>query len=95
MRWLDNLVLMEMFRMRKLTTCSWILAILLSNIMCAVVAWNYCDMQWGIKYAGYSAPASTAFLSAIPFVVGIAVCIALALYFRRRAARTESSEPQR
>ncbi len=72
--------------MKKLSTLFTILAILLSNIMCAVVAWNYCDMLWGIKYAGYSAPASTAFLSAIPFVVGIAVCVWLALHFRRRAA---------
>ena len=28
------------------------LAILLSNVMCAAVAYNYCDIQWGIRYAG-------------------------------------------
>ena len=71
--------------MKKLSVCFWALALLLSNIMCAVVAWNYCDMLWGIKYAGYSAPASTAFLSAIPFVVGIAICIVLALFFKKKA----------
>lgn len=71
--------------MKKLSTLFTVLAILLSHIMCAVVAWNYCDMLWGIKYAGYSAPASTAFLSAIPFVIGIVACVALALYFRKRA----------
>ena len=71
--------------MRKLSICFTVLAILLSNIMCAVVAWNYCEMQWGIMYAGYSAPASTAFLSAIPFVVGIVICVGLALYFRKKA----------
>ena len=54
--------------------------------MCAVVAWNYCDMLWGINYAGYSAPASIAFLFAIPFVVGIAICIAFALFFKRKSA---------
>ena len=48
--------------MKKLSICFTVLAILLSHIMCAVVAWNYCDMLWGIKYAWYSAPASTAFL---------------------------------
>lgn len=95
MRWLDNTALMEMFRMRKLSICFTVLAILLSDIMCAVVAWNYCDMQWGIKYAGYSAPASTAFFSAIPFVVGIGGCIALALYFRSKSAKMENPEPQR
>ena len=72
--------------MKKLSVGFWALAILLTNIMCAIVAWNYCDMLWGIKYAGYSAPASTAFLSAIPFVVGIVICVGLALHFRRRAA---------
>jgi hypothetical protein len=94
MRWLDNTALMEMFHMKKLSICFIVLAILLSNIMCAVVAWNYCDILWGIKYAGYSAPASTAFLSAVPFVVGIGSCIALALYFRRKSAKMEKSEPQ-
>ena len=71
--------------MKGLSVCFWVLAALLSNIMCAVVAWNYCDMRWGIKYAGYSAPASTAFLSAIPFVIGIAICIAFALIFKRKS----------
>ena len=45
------------------------LAILLSDVMCAVVAFNYCDMLWGIRYASYSAPASTAFLLIIPYAV--------------------------
>ena len=72
--------------MKKLSVCFWVLAALLSDIMCAVVAWNYCSMLWGIKYAGYSAPASTALLLAIPFVIGIAICISLALLFKKRSA---------
>ena len=71
--------------MKKLSVCFWGLVALLSDIMCAVVAWNYCSMLWGIKYAGYSAPASTAFLLAIPFVIGIAICIALALFFKKKS----------
>ena len=71
--------------MKTLSTVFWILAVLLSDVMCAVVAYNYCDMVWGIKYAGYSAPASTAFLPAIPFAIAIAVCIVLALFFRKKA----------
>jgi len=71
--------------MKKLSICFWALAIILSDIMCAVIAWNYCDMCWGIKYAGYSAPASTAFLLVIPFVAGIAVCIVLAIVFRKKS----------
>lgn len=62
-----------------------ILAVLLSDVMCAVAAYNYCDMVWGIKYACYSAPAWTAFLAAIPFAAAIVVCIAIALYFHKQA----------
>ena len=61
-----------------------LIAIILSHIMCAVVAYNYCDMMWGIKYAGYSAPVSTAFLVAIPFAIAIVVCVVIALYFKKR-----------
>lgn len=74
--------------MEKLYVCFWVLAALISDIMCAVVAWNYCSMLWGIKYAGYSAPASTAFLLAIPFAVGIAICIALAMFFKRKSKKS-------
>ena len=63
-----------------------VLAVLLSDVMCAVVAFNYCDMLLGIRYAGYSAPANTAFLTAIPYVIGIIVCVILAVFFRRKAA---------
>ena len=70
--------------MKTLSAVFWILAVLLSDVMCAVVAYNYCDMRWGIKYAGYSAPAETAFLAAIPYVIGIVVCVILALYCKRK-----------
>lgn len=52
-----------------------ILALLLSHIMFAVVAYNYCGMLCGTEHSGYSAPASVAFIYAIPFVVGIVACI--------------------
>ena len=61
------------------------LAILLSNAMCATVAYNYCNMQWGIRYAAYSAPASVAFLFIIPYGIGILVCAILAWFFSKRA----------
>ena len=69
--------------MRILSAVFAILAILLSDVMCAVVAYIYCDMLWGIKYACYSAPANTAFLLVIPYTIGIAVCVALAIVFKR------------
>ena len=71
--------------MKKLYIIFGVLAVLLSDIMCAVVAYNYCDMLWGGQYAGYSAPAGTAFVYAIPFVIGIIVCVVLAIVFRRKA----------
>ena len=73
--------------MKTMSMLFGISAILLSDAMCAVVAYNYCDMLWGIKYVGYSAPAWTALLTAIPFAIGIAVCILLALFFKKRAAK--------
>lgn len=60
------------------------LAIALSNIMCAVVAYNYCAMEWGGRYAGYSAPASIAFFLILPYGAGIAICAALAWIFYRK-----------
>ena len=44
-------------------------------------------MLWGIQYACYSAPASVAFLLAIPDAVGIAACVILAAVFYRKAKR--------
>ena len=72
--------------MKALSTVFWILAVLLSDVMCAVVAYNYCDMVWGIKYAGYSAPAGTALIVAIPFAIAIVACVLLALFFKKKTA---------
>ena len=63
------------------------LAVLLSNAMCAAVAYNYCAHQLGGQYAGYSAPADTAFLLGIPYGIGIAICAALAWLFHRKHAQ--------
>lgn len=60
------------------------IAILLSNVMSATVAYNYCDMQWGIRYEGYSAPANVSFLSAVPYAAGIVVCVILAWVFNKK-----------
>ena len=56
--------------MKKLSTIFAVLAILLSDVMCAVVAYNYCALEWGGKYEAWSAPASTALLLAIPYAIG-------------------------
>ena len=70
--------------MKKISNIFIVLSVILSNVMCAVVAYNYCAMQWGAKYAGYSAPASVAFLYAIPYGIGIAVSIIVAIVLRKK-----------
>lgn len=70
--------------MKNLSTLFGILAILLSNVMCGVVGFNYGKMVWGIENAGYSAPASTALLLSIPYLIGIVVCVVLVFVFRKR-----------
>lgn len=74
-----------MKRFRVLTAVFIVAAIILSNVMCANVAFEYCDMLWGIEYAGYSAPANVAFLFAIPYVIGITICLVLAYVFWRKS----------
>lgn len=78
--------------MKILSAVFWIPAVLLSNVMSAAAAYNYCDMLWGIKYAGCSAPASTAFLTAVPYAAGAVICVVLAVVFGRKAERQKGSE---
>ena len=72
--------------MKKLSVLFGFLAVLLSDVMCAVVAYHYCDMEWGVRYACYGAPASVAYLLAIPFVIAIAICVVLTIVFKRKAS---------
>ena len=72
--------------MKKLSIVFGLLAIILSNVMCAVVAFNYRDMLCGIQHSCYSSPAWVAFLSAIPYARAIAVCVIFAVVFKRRSA---------
>lgn len=62
-----------------------IVAVLLSNIMCATVAWGYRDILCGMQHMCCSAPPSVAFLYAIPFLVLIAVCLIAAVVLHRKA----------
>lgn len=73
--------------MKKLKVMSivfWVFSVLLSNVMCATVAYNYCRMVYGIKYEGFSAPANVAFLLAVPYLIGIIICAALAVIFQKK-----------
>lgn len=70
--------------MKKISTIFIVLAVILSDVMCAVIAYHYCEIQWGIQYAGYSTPASVAFLYAIPYGIGIVICIIISIILRKK-----------
>ena len=73
--------------MKKAAAAFAVLAVLLSDLMCAVVAYAYRDMLCGIEHLGYSAPARTAFLFAVLFLIGILVCVVLAIVLYRKAKK--------
>ena len=70
--------------MKMLSYLFTLIAIILSHIMCFVVAYNYRGMLCCIEHSGCSAPASIAFLYAIPFMFGIVVCVILAIRFYKK-----------
>lgn len=71
--------------MKKLACIFRILALILSHTMCIVVASNYCNLWWSGRYGLTSFPTYAAFFLAIPYLVGIAICIILAIIFQKRA----------
>ena len=60
-------------------------AVIITNIGCAAVAYNYRDMLCGIEHAGFSAPASVAFLGAIPYALAVTICVILAVVFYKKS----------
>lgn len=71
--------------MKKVSNLLFVAALVLSHLMCIVVAYNYRDMLCGIQHSCYSAPAWVAFLGIIPYGLGIIVCVLLAYILRRKA----------
>ncbi len=67
--------------MKKLSRVFAVLAVILSNVMCAAVAYEYGYLT---ACSACSAPASVAFFLAIPFGIAIAVCAGLALFFGKK-----------
>ena len=61
------------------------LAVLLSDVMCASVAYSYCNLQLCPEC---SAPAWVAFWWVIPYGTGIAICAALARIFHKKHQKT-------
>ena len=72
-----------MKKYRRLSHLFVALAVLLSNVMCAAVAYHYCALRLGAQ-SGFSAPASIAFLLCIAYGAGIMLCAALAWLFYKK-----------
>lgn len=70
--------------MKKLCNIFIVLAILLSDVMCAVVAYNFGILYLGGRYGMYSAPTWVAFLYGIPFAIGIAVCVIVVVVIKKK-----------
>ena len=70
--------------MKHLPKLFTILALLLSHVMCIVVAFHYSYLLHCGRHGGCSAPAYVALFYAIPFLIGIAVCVILAVTFRKK-----------
>lgn len=71
--------------MKTISRLFLLIAVILSHIMCAVVAYNYCNMKWEIKVGGTSAPVEIAYLYVIPFLIGIVLCLIGVFYFKKKS----------
>jgi len=73
---------------KMLTKLFVILAVILSDVMCTIIAYNYCSLKYSnpsFQRTITSVPASIAYLYAIPFIIGIVVCLILALIFYKKS----------
>ncbi len=61
------------------------LALILSHVMCADVAYSYASMLCAIEHKGFSASADTVFLFAVPYAILIIICVILALVLNKKA----------
>lgn len=73
-----------MNRAKKLRNLFVVLSLLLSHVMCVVLAYQYRDMQCGVAHMGYSAPAGVVFLHVIPFIIGIIICVGVAVICHKK-----------
>lgn len=70
--------------MHKLSILFKYLAIILSYFMCIIVSFRYGVMVWAIENEGVSAPAGVALILAIPFLIGIIICVIVSLYLKKK-----------
>lgn len=74
-----------MKRYKRLSQVFTVLAILLAIIMCADVSYHYFNL---LTCYWCSAPAWVSFWLFIPYGIGIAICAALARFFRKKHQKT-------
>ncbi len=68
-------------------------ALVISHLMCGVVAWQYRGHICGVQHQGFSAPADVAYFYAIPFLVAIVACLILA-FVNHRKYKKSIAQPQ-
>ncbi len=68
--------------MKKLSFVFGILAVLLSDVMCAVVAYDYAYLKYSPHL--HSAPAWVALLESIPFLVAVIICVIVSLFLKKK-----------
>ena len=71
--------------MKKLSCIFTTIAIILSDIMCFVVGYQYRHMICGVDHLHFSASPEIAFIYVIPFAVAIIVCVILAIVFYKKS----------
>lgn len=72
---------------RRISIICLLAAVILSDVMCAAIAYQYCDIMWKTKYFLTSAPADMAFILIIPFALGIIFFGILSLIYYRKSKR--------
>lgn len=70
--------------MKKISNWMLVIAVILSDIMCTTVAYQYRHMLCGIEHSGYSAPADVAFLYGIPYILGIIICLIISIILKKK-----------
>lgn len=73
--------------MNKWKAIAWILvilAVLTTDVMCAAVGYNYCNLLWGMRYGHWSAGPSVAFFLCVLFMaVAILFAVGAALAYSK------------
>ena len=71
--------------MKSLSFVFGLLAVLISDVMFAVVTYEYCKLYYGMKYEGWSAAPEIAFLLLIPFMLFVTCCLLLSYLFKKKS----------